>query len=235
MHHHAHLLVELHFAERLSVQAGDFGMGDARPACPIAQRCNTGLELVRTHEGRQMRRRLAPGGGLANGLRHFDAGAASELLGVHLLTHCAHVKLGDFARRAARSHIAAIQIDRPLAQALDRAGVMADEQHAGARLLQSGHGAHALGLKVHVAHRQRLIHDHDVRLGNDVHRERQAHIHPARIGLDRLLDEVADVGKGGNVIEACRRFLGAQAQQGATQADIFTAGEVGVEARAQFQ
>ena len=112
---------------------------------------------------------------------------------------------------------------------------MTDEQHAGARLLQSGHGGHALGLKVHVAHRQRLIHDHDVRLGNDVHRERQAHIHPARIGLDRLLDEVADVGKGGNVIEACRRFLGAQAQQGATQADIFTAGEVGVEARAQLQ
>ena len=45
-----------------------------------------------------------------------------------------------------------------------------------------------------------------------VDRERQAHEHAARVGLDRLVDELADVGEGGDLVEALLDLLRATAR-----------------------
>ena len=53
-----------------------------------------------------------------------------------------------------------------------------------------------------------FVDDEDVGIDVGDDRERESDYHPARIGLDRLIDEVADIGEGGDVVEALPRSAG---------------------------
>ena len=60
----------------------------------------------------------------------------------------------------------------------------------------------ALALERLVADRQRLVDHQDVGVDVDGGGEGEPHVHAARVGLDRLVDEVADVGEAGDGVEA---------------------------------
>ena len=95
--------------------------------------------------------------------------------------------------------------------------------------------AHALLGEERVAHRQRLVDDQDVGVDVGHHSECQADHHPARIGLDRLVDELADVGELDDAVVARVDLRRRQAQDRAVQIDVLAPGELRVEARAQLQ
>ena len=67
------------------------------------------------------------------------------------------------------------------------------------------HLAHAALPEIDVADGQGFIHQQDLRVHVDRHGECQADHHAARIGLDRLIDEVADLGEILDVFVALRR------------------------------
>ena len=112
---------------------------------------------------------------------------------------------------------------------------MADKQQGGAArqdFLDAGHG---FGLKRGIAHRQRLVHDQDIGLHMYLHRKCQPHRHARAVGLDRLIDVIADVGKRDDVGQQGVDARAAQAQNRTIDVDVFTPGQVGVEARTQLQ
>ena len=86
-----------------------------------------------------------------------------------------------------------------------------------------------------VAYAQRFIDDQNVGLHVHPDRKRQAHEHPTRIGLDGLIDELANVGKGDDVVEACLDFPLAQAEQRRIHVHVLAASEFGVEAGSKFE
>ena len=77
---------------------------------------------------------------------------------------------------------------------------MADEEQRPA-LLECAQEAHALLHEARVADGQRLVDHQDVGIDVRHHGEREPHDHAGRVGLDRLLDEVADVGERADGVE----------------------------------
>ncbi len=65
------------------------------------------------------------------------------------------------------------------------------------------HAAVALGLEKDIPDRERLINDQDLRLDVDRKRKCQTHEHTARVRLDRLIDEIANLGKIENLRQLC--------------------------------
>ena len=122
------------------------------------------------------------------------------------------------------------------AQLADGAHVVADVEHRAALL--AGHVAHlaqALLLELHVAHRQYLVHHHDLRVQMGGHREGQLHEHAAGIALHRGVDELAALGEFDDLVQL-RVHLGfGHAQDGAVHVDVFPAGHLAVEAGAHLQ
>ena len=85
-------------------------------------------------------------------------------------------------------------------------------------------------LEDHVPDRQRFVHQQDVGVGMNGHGERQAHEHPARVSLDRLINEVADLGEVKDFIQPGLHLRTREAHDGAVHEDVFTAREFGIEA-----
>ena len=113
--------------------------------------------------------------------------------------HQVEVAVGDVAGRAVANQLAALQQQRPRAMAHHLLGGVGHQQHGAALGHQRLETAEALGLKLHVAHRQRLVDDQHLRLDAGCHRKRQAHIHARGIEFDRALDKLADRGERGDL------------------------------------
>ena len=87
----------------------------------------------------------------------------------------------------------------------------------------------------HVAHAEGFVDDEDVRLHAHGHREGEAHHHAGGISFDGLLDEITDVGEGGDLVETLGHLGVREAVNSPVQKNIFAAGELGVEARAELE
>lgn len=87
----------------------------------------------------------------------------------------------------------------------------------------------------HVAHAERFVDDEDVGLHAHRHGEGEAHHHAGGVRFDGLLDEVTDVGEGGDLVETLRHLGVREAVNGAVKKDVFAAGELGVEAGAELE
>ena len=98
-----------------------------------------------------------------------------------------------------------VQPQRAVADGLDVADGVGDEQDGDAARAQLVHLAHAALAEIDVAHGQRFIHQQNFGIHIDGHGEGQPHHHAARIRLDRLVDEVADFGEGFDVADSARR------------------------------
>ena len=108
-----------------------------------------------------------------------------------------------------------------------------DEQDGDAARAQLVDLAHAALPEVDVADRQRFVHQQDLRIDIDRDREGQPHHHAARIGLHRLIDEVADLGEGRDILVALVDLPRGQPENRAVQVDVVAAGEFRVEAGAR--
>ena len=112
---------------------------------------------------------------------------------------------------------------------------MGDQQDARATLLQLVETIEAFGLKFGVTNRQGLVHHQDVGPDHRLHGKGQPHRHAAGIGLHRLADEIADVGEVHDVVKTGVHLRLTQAEDRAVHEDVFLAGELRVEAGAEFQ
>ena len=93
------------------------------------------------------------------------------------------------------AHAPVIQPEGAIADGLDIAGGMGDEQDGDSARAELMNFAHAAVAEVDIADRESFIDQKNFRIEMDGDGEREAHDHAARIGLDRLVDEIADFGE----------------------------------------
>ncbi len=127
------------------------------------------------------------------------------------------------------------QHDRAVAQFADLLRRMRDKDDRLALLLERADLVHALALERLIADGENFVNEEH--LGVDVHgnRERETHVHAGRIELHLGVDELADPRELDDVVEGGIRLLARQAEDGGVQVDVFAAGQVFVEARAELE
>ncbi|MNM95495.1 hypothetical protein D3C81_1079440 [compost metagenome] len=160
-----------------------------------------------------------------------DGGVVIALIVVQLLAVLQH----DLGRRSGHAHGAVTKQDGMVRERTDRLLIVRHQQQRAAVGTQRLHLLETALLEKCIAHRQRFVDDEDVRLHLSLHCERQSQHHAAGVSPHRLVNEVADVGEGGDGIEALHHLALGETQDHAVENDVLTPGEVRIEAAAQFQ
>ncbi len=155
----------------------------------------------------------------------------SLVLGRHRRQILVHHPIG----LADRAHRASLQPHRPVAQRLDVARRMRYEHNRSSARFQLVHLAHAALPEIHIAHRQRLVHQQNLRFHVNRDGEGQPHRHAARVRLHRLIDEAADLGERFDPREALLHFFFRKPQDRAVQEHVVASGKFRIEARAQLE
>ncbi len=86
-----------------------------------------------------------------------------------------------------------------------------------------------------VADGEGLVDDEDFGIEGDGDGEGEAEEHAGGVGFDGLIDEVSDVGEGGDVVVFLLDVVFVAALYEALEEDIFATGEFGVETGAEFE
>ena len=146
-----------------------------------------------------------------------------------------HVFRYAFLRRTVEKDFGVFEEDHPFAALLDSLRIVRNQQQRHAFFQQGIHPGITFALKSGVADRQSFVDDENVRFHQNLHGKSQTHHHAAGIGFDRLVDEVADVGKIHNFLIFRRGFACAQSQDSRIHVDVFPSGEFRIESAAQFQ
>src|ERR1035437_6931669 len=164
----------------------------------------------------------------------IGGGFEKEVGGI-LLGHGGEV-FGDHAIGFADvDHAAVIQPEDAVADGLDVADGVGDEEDGDAALAEFVDLAHAALAEVNVADGEGFIDEEDFGIDIDGDGEGQAHHHAAGVGLDGLIDEVADFGESGDVLVALVDLAGGESEDGAVEVDVIAAAEFGVESGAEFE
>ena len=103
------------------------------------------------------------------------------------------------------AHLAGIQPQRLVAEPLDEAERMGDQQNGLAAALELAELVEALVGEAFVAHGQHFVHQQHVRIDVNRHGEPEPHVHARRVGLDRRVDEVLHLGELDDLVEAPAR------------------------------
>ena len=157
------------------------------------------------------------------------------LRGADALLQRLAVAAAHFAAGPVGEQPSAIEPDRPFAQIQHRGLVVGDEQQGAAALVELAQVAVALPLECRVADRKRFVDHQDVGVHMRAHGKRQPRLHAARILLHRAIHERTDAGKRCDGIEARGDLVLPQTENGRGQLHVFPAGEVGIEAGAEFE
>src|SRR4051812_3454133 len=91
--------------------------------------------------------------------------------------------------------LALVDPQRLVAQLLDRAERVADQQDGAVLPAQLAHLLERLALEARVADRQRFVDQEDVRVHVDRHREREPPVHARRVRLHRHVHELLELGE----------------------------------------
>ena len=189
------------------------------------------VTVVDVRNGLHHLRRVHRPGALA-----FHLGSSLDMkVGGVLLDHGGEVPGHHAVRVAQLDHAAAVQPESPVADGFHVGHRVRNEQDGDAARAHLVNLAHAALAKIDVADGQGLVHQQNFRVHIDSHSEGQPHHHAARISLDRLVDEVANLGEGFDVLVALVDLPGGQAKNGAVEVDVVASGEFRVESRAQFE
>ena len=121
-----------------------------------------------------------------------------------------------------------------VAEAAHRAHVVRHEQDRLALVAQAVEHVEALLLEAHVADGQHLVDQQDVGVHLDHHGEREPHLHARGVVLELQLLELAQLGEVDDVVIACARLVGREAEHDAVHQDVVAGREVRVEAHAQL-
>ena len=123
---------------------------------------------------------------------------------------------------------------RPVAERLDRAHVVGDQQDRRALPAPLVKDVHALLGERDVTDRQHLVHQHDVRVRLDHDGERQAHHHPGRVVLELEVHELAQLGEVEDGVEPLARLALGEAEQHPVDHAVLARAQLGVEAHAEL-
>ena len=162
-------------------------------------------------------------------------GGFEKQIGGILLGHRGQIFGNHAVRFADIDHAAVIEPQDAIADRLHVADGVRNEQDGDTALAEFVDLAHAALAKVNVADGQRFIHQQDFRIDIDRDGEGQAHHHAAGVGLDRLVDEVADFGEGGDVFVPLVDLARGESQDRAVEVDVIAAAEFRIEAGAEFE
>ena len=122
-----------------------------------------------------------------------------------------------------------------VAKLLNRFEGVRYEQERFALLLQGAHPFEALGLEGNVADGEDFIDEEDIRINFHRDREAETHIHAAGVMLHWRVDKIFQPGEFHNVVHAANHILARDAKNGGVQDRVFTSGEFGMKARAEFE
>ena len=142
------------------------------------------------------------------------------------MTSC--VKPSASTRPSAQQH-------GPLAEPLDGARVVRDEDDGAAAALELEDLPEALALEGLVADREDLVEEEDLRPDVRRDREAEAHVHARRIRPDGQVDEALELRERDDLVHRLEDLSPPEAVDGAGQKDVLAAGEVGVEAGAELE
>ena len=129
----------------------------------------------------------------------------------------------------------AIEPQRHVAKLPDVILAVGAEQDGAPVVAERGNALDALLLEVLVADCERLVDDQDIGFNCGHQGERQAHHHPGRIGLDRPVDGLTKFGKVDDLLLESGHLCRRDPDQSATEAQVVTATEVGMETGSQFE
>ncbi len=121
------------------------------------------------------------------------------------------------------------------ADALDGLRRVGHQEQGHALIEHASHPRDASLLKSGVADGEDLVDDEDVRAHADRHAERQPSVHPAGVHLHRLIQELADVGERGDLVEPCVHLASRDPQNRAREVHVLTPRELRVETAAEFE
>jgi hypothetical protein len=145
------------------------------------------------------------------------------------------VGFDDLVSRPDRHHLPVPEHQDAMAQAADRRHVVADEEDGAAAAGDILHRAEAFALERDVAHGEDLVDQQDFgpQMGGDG--EGEAHLHAGAVALDGRVHEGFQSRELHDPAVLLADLPLAQAQDGAVEEDVLAAGQLGMEAGADFQ
>ena len=117
-----------------------------------------------------------------------------------------------------------------VAQPADLGQIVADQNDRHAVGAELAHAGLALAAELHVADREHLVDQQDVRPREHRRGETEAHRHARTVILDRRVDHVADAGKVDDLVKLRADLAPRHAVDRAVQEHVFAPRQVGVEA-----
>ncbi len=133
-----------------------------------------------------------------------------------------------------RERPAAVEPDRFIAEPFDERQRMGNEQNRLAAPAEFAELVETLVRKAFVANGKDFIDEQHVRIDVDRDGETQAHVHAGRVRLDRRVDEVAQLGKLDDIVEAVLDLFLGQAQHDPVDKHVFASRDLGMKSGAEF-
>ena len=140
------------------------------------------------------------------------------------------IAVGDLVRLAQVDRVPRSKQQRAVAEALQRAHVVGDEDDRPPAITQVVEHVKALLLEGGVADGQHLVDHQDVGVDLDRHREGQTHVHPRGVVLELEVLELLQLGELDHALVAPARLPGGQAEHDPVHHDVVPSRHVGVEA-----
>ena len=119
-----------------------------------------------------------------------------------------------------------VQPDRLVAEALDQAERVRDQQDGLAAPLELAELVEALVREPFVADGEHFVDEQHLRVDVNRHREAQPHVHARRVGLHRRVDELAQLGKVDDLVEALLDLALREAEHDAVDEDVLAPGDL---------
>ena len=149
--------------------------------------------------------------------------------------HGSLVGVDNRFRRAVLPDGGGLNPDHAMAKAANLIKLMADEDYCATGAGDVAHFAQAFFLEVDVADSKDFIDEEDFRLEMGGDGEGQADVHAGGVVLDGSVNEFFKLGEGDDFVEFAVDFALAHAEDSAGEEGVFAAGELAVEAGADFE
>ena len=123
-------------------------------------------------------------------------------------------------------HVPRIHPERVVAESLDQAERVCDEENRLAAALELGKFVQTLVREAFVADREHFVDEQHVGIDMDGDGKPEPHVHAGRVRLDGRIDEVFHLRKVNDLVEAACDFALGQPEHDAVDEDILTAGDL---------
>lgn len=128
-----------------------------------------------------------------------------------------------------------VEPEGAFAKLLDHGGGVGDTEESTALIAQITDFGEALGLEGVVADGQYFVDEEEIGFDVDGDGESEPDHHAAGVGAERFVDEVGQAGEVDDLVEQGEGAAAGQAEEGGVEVDVLAAGEIGVEAGAEFE